>query len=77
MVASSMSCHAKLSFLCNGDVFHDAINSNTNLDPTIFNLLHWNDDILNLDKKNQDLDIKNSNNGNVGQFTITLNSFFS
>ena len=73
MVASSMSCHAKLSFLCNGDVFHDAVDSNTNLDPTIFNLLHWNDDVLNLeDFKN----FKNSNNSNVCQFTTALNLFF-
>ena len=54
ILASSMSCHAILSFLCNGDIFHDAVDSNTNLDPTILNLLHWDDDVLNLDKCNLD-----------------------
>ena len=37
-------------FLSNGDIFHDAIHSDTNLDPTILNLLNRNDDILNLEK---------------------------
>ena len=37
-------------FLSNGDIFHDAIHSDTNLDPTILNLLNGNDDILDLEK---------------------------
>ena len=37
-------------FLSDGDIFHDAIHSDTNLDPTILNLLNGNDDILNLEK---------------------------
>ena len=44
------------SLLSNGDIFHDAVHSDTNLDPTILNLLNGNDDILNLEKNDQDLD---------------------
>ena len=44
-------------FLSNGDIFHDAIHSDTNLDPTILNLLNRNDDILDLEKNDQDLDL--------------------
>ena len=37
-------------FLSDGDIFHDAIHSDTNLDPAILNLLNGNDDILDLEK---------------------------
>ena len=44
-------CHAMMpTHLLDGDIFHDAIHSDTNLDPTILNLLNGNDDILNLEK---------------------------
>ena len=49
------------SLLSNGDVFHDAVDSNTDLHPSIFNLLHRNDNVLNLEEKTQDLNLKNSN----------------
>ena len=69
-----MPFRAKIpSFLSNCDVFHDAVHSNTNLDPTILNLFHWDDDILNLQEKSQDCNLRNNNNDNV--FPMTLNSF--
>ena len=58
------------SLLSNGDIFHDAVHSDTNLDPTILNLFHWNDDILNLQEKSQDWNLKKSKSGNVGQLTM-------
>ena len=48
------------SLLSNGNIFHDAVHSDTNLNPTILNLLHWDDDILNLQENNQDSNLKNT-----------------
>ena len=38
-------------FLSYGDIFHYAVDSNTDLDTSILNLLNWDDDVLHLREK--------------------------